>query len=399
MENKRKKSYKWLVTLLLTLFALLMFTGVVSAGSHFGNRGTMQTLDEESVVEGPAVFTGNDIVIDGTVEGTAFVIGEEIRVNGDINGSLFVLGQRLFIAGNVTGNIYGAAETVIMNGQNDSEVFLAGESLVIEEEAEIGRDLFTAGMRVRVEGAVPRHLFAAGESVLIANSVGGDAQVAAEQLTLNDNAEIEGDLSYDSPNEAQIQEGAVVAGQTDWTETDSWNVRRNMHGVMSTQTIWLLRIVWVIGNILSALLVWLVFKLISSHFWTRTVWPIKEKPLNTMGIGLLALFLTPLAAGLLMITLIGIPIGGILFLLYGIALYISKIILAFFVGASIFRLLNRTEGISEFVWVLIGLIILEILLVIPVVNVISGLTIAVTGLGALLLSRRDEKRETSQTVD
>ncbi|GAB2485785.1 hypothetical protein GCM10008929_08210 [Alkalibacterium psychrotolerans] len=389
MKRISTNCFKLLFTVLIALLGLLIFTGVVSANAHFGNRGSMQTLEEESTVEGPAVFTGNTIVIDGTVEGTAFAIGEEIRVNGDINGSFFALGQRLFVAGEVTGNVYGAAEIVIMNGQNDSDVFLAGESLAIEGEAGVGRDLFAAGMRVRIEGAVPRHTFAAGESVLLANSIGGDAQVAAEQLILSEDAVVEGDLSYDSPNEAQIPEGATVAGETDWTETDSWNVRRNMHRTMSTQTRWLLRVIWIIGNILSALLVWLIFKLVSANFWVDTIWPIADKPLKTAGTGLLLLVFTPFAAGLLMITLIGIPIGGIILLLYGIALYLSKIILALFIGASLFRLGKRTEENSEFLPVLTGLVIIEILLVINIVNAITAVVIAVTGLGALLLSRRN----------
>lgn len=393
MESKWEKSYKQLFAVLIAFFGVFIFTEIAAEGAHFGNRGSIQTLEEDAVVEGPAVFTGSDILIDGTVEGTAFVIGEEVRVNGDINGSLFVLGQRIFISGEVSGNIYGAAETVIMNGQNDSEVFLAGESLVVEESAEVGRDLFAAGMRVRVEGAVPRHLFAAGETLLLANSIGGDAQVAAEQLILNNNAEIAGDLSYDSPNEAQISEEATVAGQTDWTETDSWNMRRNMHGVMSTQTRWVLRVLWVIGNILSALLVWLIVKLFSKDFWVNTIWPIADMPLKTIGVGLLALLVTPLAAGLLMITLIGIPVGGIMLLLYGIALYLSKIILALFIGASLFRLFNRMDDNREFLLVFIGLLILEILLVIPMINVVTAIVIAVTGLGSLLLSRRDTNRQ------
>lgn len=93
MKRISTNRFKLLFTVLIALLGLLIFTGVVSTNTHFGNRGSMQTLEEESTVEGPAVFAGNTIVIDGTVESTAFAIGEEIRVNGDINGSLFALGQ------------------------------------------------------------------------------------------------------------------------------------------------------------------------------------------------------------------------------------------------------------------------------------------------------------------
>lgn len=397
MKNKTSKKLVGLriFTVLLIVLGLLTLAGSASAGMHRYNRENRHTLEAGATLDGPGFFTGNLIQIDGTVDGVTFAAGEEIRVNGDINGALFAAGQRIVISGEVNGNIYGAGEVIEMNGQSEGEVFLAGETVSIDEEAEIGRDAFTAAMNVRIHGSIPRHLFSAGETVILNGAIGGNAQVTTEQLSLNDSATIEGDLVYDSPNEAEVASGAEVAGQTDWTQTESWNMRRPI----SRQARWFLSFIWVLWSILSTLVVWFVIKLISKDFWVDTVWPIADESLKTIGTGLLGLILTPFLAGILMVTVIGIPMGIILFMLYGIALYMAKIILALFIGGSLFRLMGRTEGNNEFLIVLIGIVILDILMIIPILNFITGLIVAVLGLGALILSRRDGYKRTDRFAE
>ncbi|MCC5896242.1 MAG: polymer-forming cytoskeletal protein [Alkalibacterium sp.] len=397
MKNNKRKKLKSLriVTVMLVLLGMLVLAGSVSAGMHMRDRENRHTLEEGSALDGPGFFTGDVIRIDGSVDGVAFAAGEDIRVNGDINGSLFVAGQRIVISGEVNGNIFGAGETIEMNGQSEGEVFLAGETVSIAESAQIGRDAFTAAMRVIIDGAVPRHLFSAGETVRVNGSVGGNANLASESVILDDSTVIEGDLIYDSPNEAQIAPGANVAGQTDWRQTEPWNMGRTL----SQQTRWLLIFFWVLFSVLSALVVWFIIKLISKDFWIDTVWPIADRPLKTVGTGLVSLIITPFIAGILMVTIVGIPMGIILFMLYAIALYVAKIIVGLFVGASLFRLFGRTEGNNEFLLVLIGVVILDLLMIIPILNLVTWLVIAVFGLGALFLSRREGHRHVERFED
>lgn len=384
--DKKQSKFRFFILLLVGL-GLFITAGSVAAGMHMRDRENRHTLEEGATLDGPGFFSGDLIQIDGTVDGTTFAAGEEIRVNGDINGSLFAAGQRIIITGVVNGNIYGAGEVIELSGQSEGEVFLAGETVTIDEGAEIGRDAFAAGLYVNVNGPVPRHLYTAGERVTVNSLIGGNAAVTAERVILTDSAEVDGDLDYDSPNEADTSLGATVAGQTNWTQTEGWNRR-----TLSQQTRWILTFFWVLWSILSTLVVWFVIRLISKEFWVNTVWPIADQPLKTVKTGLLGLIATPFVAGLLLLTVIGIPMGLILFTLYGLALYFATIIVALFIGALLFRLAGRTEGNNEFLVLLIGVLILEILKIIPVVNLIVWLVVAVIGLGALIISRRENNK-------
>lgn len=292
----------------------------------------------------------------------------------------------------MTGNIYGAGELVRFEGDAGREVFLAGETVVIEEGAIVGRDGYAAGMNVRINGEVERHLMGAGESVILNGAVSGDAGLRAESLTLNDTSEIGGDFRYESPNEASISSNAVIAGETVWTESEVWQRGPRL----TPQSRLLLRGAFLIWSLLSALIVWLVIRLVSPLFWQERIRPVESQALKTIGAGALVLFGIPLVSMLLMITVIGIPMGLILLIVYGLALYLARIITAVLIGNMIIRRVGKVTFWTELLQVLTGLLIIEILSLIPIVNILVGIMVVVIGLGAISLSIRRSKLQTDE---
>ncbi|GEN49529.1 polymer-forming cytoskeletal protein [Alkalibacterium pelagium] len=381
-----------IISLLAAVIGLAIFARQVSAGTHMGDRLSRQTLEQGEIIEGPGWFTGDVITIDGEVQGTTFAAGEQIIINGRIDGALFAAGQRVLINGEVTGNIYWAGEIVRFEGNAEREVFLAGETVVIEEGAMVGRDGYAAGMNVRINGEVERHLMGAGESVILNGAVSGDADLRADSLTLNDTSEIGGDFRYESPNEASISSNAVIAGETVWTESEVWQRGPQL----TRQNRLLIRGMFLIWSLLSSLIVWLVIRLVSPLFWQERIRPVESQVLKTVGAGTLVLFGIPLLSLLLMVTVIGITMGVILLITYGLALYLARIITAVLIGNIIIRRVGQVTFWTELLQMLIGLLIFEILSLIPVVNILTGIVVVVIGLGAMTLSKRRTKRQTDE---
>ncbi|WP_368646241.1 hypothetical protein AB4027_04995 [Alkalibacterium putridalgicola] len=387
-QISNKPSKRKLSVIIFFLLSLVVMAGTVSAQPHVFNREARHTHQEGETIDGPGFFAGDTVQIDGDINGTTFASGDQIEVNGDINGALFVIGESVRVNGEVNGNIYGLGQKIRFSGQNDGEVFLAGETVTIDQEAQTGRDLFVAGVDVLIYGEVPRHLFSAGESITLNSMIGGDANVTGEDITLNDSASIEGDFIYESPNEANMSQNATVAGQTDYTEREPWD---NMRMTFSQQERWLFRILYAIWYFLSALVIWLVIRLVRPHYWTDNSRPIATMPLKTMGFGLLTIIATPFVILLLMVTIIGIPMGIILALLYGIAIAFSKIVVATFIGSYIFKASDQESFGKEFLIVLTGLLILDLLILIPYLGWVVSFFVGITGVGALVLFRREPK--------
>jgi len=88
-----------------------------------------------------------------------------------------------------------------------------------------------------------------------------------------------------------------------------------------------------------------------------------------------------------MITVIGIPVGLIALLLYGIAVYLSQIPVALLIGRLILGW-NRAMSQGSMIGALaLGLFILLLLMLIPFVGWLVGLLTVAFGLGSLATSR------------
>lgn len=389
--SKKEQPTSLLRRLIYLLPLLLMFLSVFSVTAIASNMNSsdqsMEVLEQGETLQGPGFFSGNNVQIDGTVEGTTFAAGNVVHVNGKINGSLFVAAQTVVINGEITGNIYVAGQNVNVDGQIRGDVFLAGATVIVNSQAKMRRDLFATGSTVIIEGAVPRHLYGAGQQFTLNGAVDGNAYLDAQQLSLKESAVIAGDLNYTSPNKVQSHSNAVVNGKTNWTESSQMSTKQEP-SQMSKFVMALLGVLW---SLLSALLVWFMLKLWRPDIWKRTILPISEAPLKTLGVGLLTLIAVPIAVIILFVTIIGIPLGIILFTLYLLLLYLSHIAVAVFIG---FWLINRLKWrtLQKEIWfVLLGLIIIEVISWIPLLDFLFGITILLLGLGAFVLAHYKSK--------
>ncbi len=374
---KKCVSAKMLILMLVLLTATLL-PGHLAAADHTPAQN-LEFLDKEQTVNGPGFFTGKLVKVDGNVEGTTFACGQEVRINGTINGDLFVAAQTISIKGKINGNIYAAGQNLRIGTQSTGDVFAAGQTIDIAKESVIGRDLFASGQRISLDGTVKRDFRSESSEVVISGSINRNAELGAVNISLLDGALISGNLSYKSANQAEFAPEAKVRGLTDWQ-----HIKTSPNPEKSTPASSFFNILL---SIASALLIWYLVKIWRPELWAGIARPIAEQPLKTIGIGVLAFLLTPPLIILLMITVIGLPLGIILGLMYGITLYLSKIIVAVFVGSLLTERLGLTER-HKGVWpVLLGLAVLVLLMKVPALGFLVWLLVVFTGLGALILSK------------
>ncbi|MHC1721075.1 MAG: hypothetical protein AB9844_10510 [Clostridiaceae bacterium] len=379
MLNKTLKRCGIVLALAVSIVLLpLAAPSGISAVSGATVNQEMHELGANQTIDKTGFFSGDLIQIDGTVEGTAFAFGQEIRINGTINGDLVTAGQNIYINGTVKGNIYAAGQNVNMAAQAAQDVFLAGQRIDVAKDALIGRDLFVGGATILMNGAVQRDFAAGGQDISVGGIVSRDSKLDAQNITLSNGANIKGDLYYSSQNKANISSGAVVEGKTDWQYVKPVETVQNKTFVSSlTDVLW---------GIAGALLIWFLVRIWRPEFWTNNAITIDEKPLKSIGTGILALIVTPVLAILLLITVVGIPLGIILGLVYGVAIYLSKIVVAAFIGYWLSKRFKWAE-MHKGIWgVLLGLIILAVLTNIQYIDFISWLLIVFAGLGTLVLT-------------
>lgn len=380
MINKKLGKYGvTMISVLTVMFLTAMLLPNSLSAKDFSPAQSVEILEKGQAVNGPGFFSGRLVQVNGTVEGTTFATGQEVQINGIINGDLFVAAQTILIKGEINGNIYTAGQNLKIETQCTGDVFAAGQTIDIAKEAMIGRDLFAAGQRISLDGTVQRQFSGGGSDILISGTIGQNANLDAVNIRLLDGAIINGNLSYKSENQAIITSGSKIGGLTDWQKTEAISKQQKSTAGSTFGSILL--------SIASALLIWFLVKIWWPDFWAQRASSITEQPLKTIGMGALVFLLAPLIIILLMITIIGLPLGIILGLAYGVTLYLSKIIVAAFMGAWLTKRFGWAEK-NKGVWlVLLSLAVLVLLIEVPILGVLIWLLVVFAGLGSLALSR------------
>ena len=350
----------------------IMFTG------DSAKSGEYVVLESSKTAKGPCFYSGNRVEINGNVDGTAFVAGKEVTVNGDIKGDLFAAGQEVTITGKIDGNVYAVGQKVLVKGQVTGDAFIAGEKAETDGEAVFNRDIMVFAGSVKQSGWVERQVFAGGRDVMLNGTIGDNVKVNADNLEVQDGAVIKGKLVYLSPNQASISGKAKIGEGTEW--------KKAAPRQQKPQKTFAGQLLGIIIGILGAVLVWFIGITVKQNFWVDLIRPIGSDPVKTIGIGALTLIMVPILAIIFMVTVIGLPVGILLVLAYGITLYLAKIISGVFVGnwlAARFNWPTPHKG----VWlVLLGLAIIAVVTRIPFIGFLFTLAIVFAGLGAVAMA-------------
>ncbi len=328
-----------------------------------------------------------------TIDDTLFAAGETVAIDGNVNGDLLAFGRSVTVRGNVTGNLVTGAETVRVEGTIGGSIIGGARGLSLAS-ARIGRDLYAFGRDVEIEADanVAGNAIAAGESVdvdgrvgvdlagfastlTISGAVEGDVEGYAGRITLLPSARVGGNLTghVDSAGDLTVASGAVVGGTVD-EQLVARDERRNRY----------LTVGYYVGEIvklgatflLGLLLLWVfpVLREVSLRNATAVV--------RSGGIGLAAAVTLPVAAVLMCITIVGIPLGILAFMLGFIGLVFSKPVIAQIIGRAVFR---APQGPPHYAATLIaGLVIVVVAINLPFIGGVANFVLTLVGFGVIV---------------
>jgi hypothetical protein len=358
-----------LILMLMTVFAAAPVLAFDSRG------GDIVTVPQDEVVDGDLYLMGRNIIVDGTVNGDIFGAGQTITINGTVNGGVTLAGQTLTVNGQVTHGVRLVGQTLNVNSSIGRDLAAAGAVLNVGGTAKIADDLVLGVGTSYISGQVNGDVRGEGGEVTINNEVGENVELEVDKLTITSTANIEGDLVYTSENEAIIQSGARLGGSTTHNVPEKpaapspfASIRGKLLGFLMTLVIGIIVILLAAGRI------------------SAMADSIRTKPWPSLGWGALALFVTPIAALVVIITIIGLPVGLIALVLYGIAVYLSQIPVGFLIGRLILKRNGEIESRGLFIGALaLGLAILLVLGLIPYVGGLVMLLTIMFGLGSLIV--------------
>lgn len=348
------------VILTLATAATMLPTQAAHAARLF--RGGQQVIAETDTIHDDVYVSGGNLTVRGVIDGDVVAAGGRVGINGDVRGSVLAAGGDVQIYGVVTGSVRAAGGKITVGAQIGHDLVAAGGKIELLSEARVGRDALLGGGRVELNGAIAR-----------------DAKIGTEELVLQPQSSIGGDLAYASDRSMLKTSGAVVNGRTTWYAS-GWKKHHR-----SPVERWFARL-WGVGRFtVGILILGLLFVLLFPAAAERALERLATQPLPSTGVGVLTFMVMPFVAACLMVigfVFGGWYVGGFLFALWMIAMSLGVVIAAITLGRWLGAALGA-RGLA-LVWaLLLGAFLLMIVRVVPLAGQVVTFIAMLGGLGAL----------------
>jgi hypothetical protein len=414
---------------LLTLFVLALFIFVPAAAAYDGREGDNVVISKDEVINDDLFVGGNTVIVDGTINGDLIAGGQTVTINGKVSGNLVAAGSDVTVNGEVGYDVIalGAAVTIGPDARIKHNAYTAGASVESQAGSQIGGSLLIGAGQGLVSGQITNDLLVGANRLRLEGTVGRNAKIAVDTtntgfsprymygpnmppmpyvqagLTFGPEAHVAGSLEYVS---SQTVAGATgVASQVTHTlPPQDQQLSRELAQRQSTSSY----AFDTLRRLVALLLVGLLIAWLAPRWITVPAEKLLERPLPSLGIGLVGLVAAPISwfmalgviiliavvfgllslGGLTGLTLLaGLPALGLAFvaILFVLA-YLCQAIVAYLGGRWLLSHIRPEWNSKIYGPLLIGLLILGLLFAIPVAGGLLQFLVILAGLGAIALA-------------
>lgn len=337
---------------ILILMSLLIIAPVHAKEINEFHTEANENISFKDTVNGDSAIAGTLVDIIGNINGLGFIAGETVNINGNLDYG-FIAGDEINVSGTIEKNIYAA-----------------GNNINITKDATIKQDLFLAGSTITINNKNSRDIKAIADKIIIKEGtiITGNIDLNTTNLIIENNVTIKGELKYNEDAKTSVNENAQIG------QTETYKIKENTE--IDTNEI--------LATILNMVVVFLVITILIPKTFEKQerIYQNKNNYFKNIGIGFLLLLCTPVIALMLLISNIGVSLGLILTTIYIVAIYLSFIITGFIIGDLLLVKLLKLKT-NNYLTGIIGIILLEILTVIPVLGTIITILAIPLGLATI----------------
>ncbi len=375
----------WLTLLVLIVLCAPVFAraGVFRAGEDVGIRADERFEDDLYLAAG-------QLLMEGRVAGDLLAAGGSVDVGGETGADLFAVGGNVSVLGDVGDDARVAGGDVVIRGRVGGDLLaLGGQVRVL---GGVGGDATIGAGTLRLDAPVSGSVrIAAGRAFLNA-PIEGDVYFTGEELVLGSGARIGGSIEYSAPKELVRESGALIEGGIEYSDSGT---RKRLAdaakaGAIAFLSLWF--IAKTLGILISALAIGLIFRRFSSEVVSHAT----ARTLAMLGRGFVAILVLPVASVILLVSLVGIPLGVIGLASTTALLVFASLVTPVVLGSAVHKIVAKpAEYRVDWLTILVGTLVYIVLGFIPVVGWLVIALAMLATLGAIvkiLLSSLDEWR-------
>lgn len=342
-----------------------------------GARVNVNAADHES-----AWAAGAIVAVRGTVRRDIAAAGAEVEVDAVANRDLWAAGAIVTVAGRAARNMGVAGARIAVNAEVGGDLNAAGARVLIGPQTVVTGKVRLAGADVVFAGTAQGPAEFYGDHVRIDGRVTGNVLVRGRSATVGRGAVLNGDVIFEILDEPQIETGAQIVGRQTVTlpRVPGLDTRHLVGGLVAL----------VLFGVGAGFVLGLILLVVARPFVERAVARMRSAPVTSGLVGLAVLILVPLVAVLVVVTVIGIPVGLVTLLSFPLALLTGGVLAAFWVSDWMMnRQREQRSFLGRLLLLIVGLLVLMIVGLIPILGFVVWLLALLVGLGGLWHAMRN----------
>lgn len=352
----------------------VLLAGPVLAAEFKGGQGV--SFSKRETVTDNFYAAGANITAEGSVEGDFLAAGGTILFNGRAADDMMAAGGTLSLLGEVGGDLRAAGGNISLGGLIGGEMVVVGGQISVSSGCLVEKSATIAGGMISFGGETRGNLEIRGGEVVVNGKVGGELFVQADKLTIGKGAVIAGNLNYESPVEASIEQGSQISGEINFKKTErggGWEGKKFSWGAVVGG--WFVRFFIMLA---LGLLLFFVFKKGTSEIVKINLaefgWQLVR--------GLVIMIVLPIAAIIAAVTIVGLPVAGVFMLLYIMFWILSGAIAGMMVGSLAYGLIwKKKEFVLNWKIVAGGIAVYCLVTAIPYFGWIAGAVFCLASFG------------------
>lgn len=323
-------------------------------------------VTSSATITGDLVAGGGNMLINGSISADAALGGGSITVLASVGDDLRVGGGNVTVAGRVAGDLVAGGGNIQVTGPG------------------IGGDVLWGGGMLRIDAPIAGDLTLGGGEVYINAAIGGSITFTGEKLTFGPAARVEGTVSYTTPKPAEIAEGAVIVGALTHTPT-----KRGSAPVAGAAILSLAFLLSLFARFVAAFAIGRFF----SRFSHMLVEGAYAQTLGNIGRGVLTLIALPVVSVILLITVLGMPLGFVGLIAFVAIMLFSWILMPLILGSLVYKWFTKRGYEVNWKTILIGILVNALLGLVPFVGWIVQLGFMLLTIGAIVQLKWNLARE------
>lgn len=395
----------WFQFLTLILFLIFNIQSTHASKIKLGDQIIIDQSTEENLY-----LAGDHITIKTKLTRDVIGAGRTILILDSVDQDLLLAGGDLTISGVVGGDVRVFGGKIKIYNHIYGDLVIAGGDAIIHEDVVVFGDLLVAGGTVNFKGVVKGKSNLNGGEISFSGVAEGPLEVNSSKFnalgSFNSNAtmavkylELGPSAQFTGPVKYYQKDGEIDFGPTllDGSTAEFDPTLKPKFNIASPSNYKGARIYLLIFKVLSTTLLILIAVSLFHRFFTETSENIKGRIINNLAVGFLYFFAVPFIIALAFITVIGIPIGLLITVIFGITIALAHTVTSVLSIYFLEDYLHQTWNKWEIIFASIGVyFLLKLIAFIPFAGTFINAMIVMIAFGSIIFTIRQNVHHHSE---